>query len=328
MYNFYQSKLWRSINKDVYHKRTCEIGIFGTKYQGIIWEKQFLGKTFRWIQILWVEWLTHSQTTSLPSIVRKACRKRDPFCIQIGFTDIFANVSSFNVENRVIIDNLDDKRTYLNTGMKKIGLRRSFKENLPPSTYILNLTETVDMLWWRLSSQHKVKIKKAVKNCIICSAATDCEAREFYSVLKETSMAKWFSVVSDDKFDALLKWCNAQKNGTLYVAKKDGRVVAGALYLIDHVAQTGIYLYWATDKRVWNIGAWQALHWYIFCDLQEKWLQTIDLLWWAPIGDRNHPLSALSRFKEWFGWEKIEYVWSYDIVNSIFLYKLRAFTHK
>lgn len=324
MYNFYQSPIWREINDSVYKKPVIYIQIFDKEYQWIIWEKKFFWATFKWIQILGVYGLTDWQKEWLKKALCEVKKKYNPIFIQIWFTDVVENVSSENVENGIILDNLIPKRIANQRELEKRGFIRSTKENLPASTYFINTNNTREHLWGKLWHLHKSLLKKAVTNGVSCWVATEMdEYNKFFDILEKTSKTKGFNTLLREQFLDICQWCEKNETGFLYIAEKDDKIVWWSLYLVDPEAKTGIYLYWWTDRSLWNIGIWQAVNWFAICDLQDKWIQLIDLLWWGPIWDKKHPLYNVGLFKEWFWWEKLEFLWSYDIVYNKFLYTLR-----
>jgi len=52
MYNFYQSKIRKDIQKEVYRKPHFSMHLFGTEYFGVIKEKKIGPWKLRWHQIL------------------------------------------------------------------------------------------------------------------------------------------------------------------------------------------------------------------------------------------------------------------------------------
>lgn len=329
MYNFYQSNVRKEINEVVYKKPVVYFQIFEKEYQGIIREKKIFWKNFRWIQFLWVNWLTVAQMESMKRVLKDIKKHYWPIFVQIWFTDVLQIANHSDVENGVVIENIVPKREESQNSMKKLWFIKTCKENLPPSTYIINTSDQREKLRWRLSSYHKSKIKKAVSENIICSIAeTKDEIEDFFNILQSTGQTKWFHTVTRKNFDDLMNWCNKNNAGYLYVAKKNWKIVWWSVYLVDNDAQTGIYLYWATDRNIWNIGIWRAVNWFAICHLQDIRMQTIDLLWWGPIWDKKHPLYWVGLFKEGFWGEKVEFVWSYDIVYQIFPYLLWKFKNR
>jgi lipid II:glycine glycyltransferase (peptidoglycan interpeptide bridge formation enzyme) len=86
-------------------------------------------------------------------------------------------------------------------------------------------------------------------------------------------------------------------------------------------------LYWATAREFGNV--W----WHVFLQhhIMQRWLQHgygfFDHWWVAPLW-YTHYLSWVSRFKERFGWTRVEYVWNFDVVRNRLLYKVLQFFKK
>lgn len=278
---------------------------------------------------MWVRGLNDWEKEWLQKILVELRHKYKPIFIQFGFTDIVEKISCENVESGIIIENIIPKRIENQKKLEKTGFVRSPKENLPPSTYIIDITNTKEKLWWKLSTNHRAKIKKAITNKISCHiATTEAEYRDFFTILEKTWKNKWFNIVYTESFINLCSWCMRNEKWFLYIATQNDKIVWGSLYLIDSDASVGVYLYGWTDRDVWNIGVWQAVNRYAICDLQERWIKTVDLLWWWPIGEKNHPLYNVWLFKEGFWGEKIEFLWSYDIVYNRLFYLLWKIKNK
>lgn len=322
MYNFYQSQLRVDLNKNIYQKPTIDVEIFWHIYQWILWEKKIGPLQLTWIQILWVQWLTEEQQWQLPTILTSLAKNHNAFSIQIWFTDIIHGACCRDLDKPTTIQHFQEKHATSNTQVLTMWYTKSHKENLPPSTYFIDLAQPLEKIRTAISSQHKNKIKKAQKHDVICSIATQEEAWQFHTLLQKTGNNKWFGVIWPKTFVALIEEIYTHNTWKIYLCKVAWEIVWWALYLLDHKANTAIYLYGATDRAVWNIGIWQYIHWYIFEDLKQAWFTTIDLLGWWPTWNKQHHLSAVWAFKEWFGGKKIEYAWSYDIVYNRIVYTL------
>ena len=321
MYNFYQSTIRKTINKDITHKPVGDISLFWKEYQYIIWEKKKRWISMNRIQILWIEnitWYTYKQWQwELVTLIKK----HNPIFIQLWSIDILSSYTRDELKNENILSQA--KKTYYKMidNMKQLWFQPSIKENLPPSTYIIDLFSD----WGKnMSGQHTTKIKKARKNSITISQATTQDFDIAYNLLKKTGQGKGFWVVSQKSYNDIANYFTKNNTWTIYVAKIDSKIVAMAMYVKDYVNKTAIYLYGWTDRSFSNRWASHLLHIEAYKMLQKEWFQTIDLLGWWPTWFPKHKLSSVSVFKEWFGWQKIDYIWSYDIVYKPIIYKIRT----
>ncbi len=322
MYNFYQSALWKHINKEVYHKPTIDVEIFWHRYQAILWQKNVFGMEMNWVQVLGLSGLTEDEMIKLRQELIPIQRKYKACCVQIGFNDVLHTALSVDIEKDEVVAEFQQKKRAITRAMKEIGFYRSHKENLPPSTYFINLKQTLPEIRQGMKKKHRNMINKAKRHNIICSVATVEQAEEFYSLLVHTGHNKGFGVVWHKAFTQLITDLYTAKTGKLYITTLEDKIIWGAVYLFDRPRHTAIYLYGATDRSVGNIGVGQYMHWYLFEDLQKEEMQTIDMLGGAPTWDSKHHFASVGSFKEWFGGEKVEFVWSFDIVYNKFVYML------
>lgn len=273
------------------------------------------------IQILWIEDMElHTKQEWLQQL-EHLVKKHNPIFIQLGSIDILSSYTRDQLKDENTLSHARITYNKLIEKMKKEWFLPSIKENLPPSTYIINLA------WdWEknMSGQHTTKIKKARKHAITISQATNKDFDKAYNLLKQTGEWKWFWVVSKKSYNNIAEYFTKQDTWTIYIAKIDSKVVAMAMYVKDYENKTAIYLYWWTDRSFSNRGASHLLHIEAYKSLQKEWFHTIDLLGWWPTWFPKHKLSSVSVFKEWFGWQKIDYIWSYDIVYKPIIYKLRT----
>lgn len=273
------------------------------------------------IQILWIEDIAiHTKQEWLQQL-EKLVITHNPIFIQLWSVDILSSYSRDQLKDE---NTLSQARIAYNgtiEQMKEKWFLPSIKENLPPSTYIINLSSDWEK---NMSWQHTTKIKKARKHEITISKATNKDFDKAYHLLKQTGEGKWFWVVSQKSYNNIAEYFTKQDTWTIYIAEIDSKVVAMAMYIKDYENKTAIYLYWWTDRSFSNRGASHLLHIEAYKSLQKEWFETIDLLGWWPTGFPKHKLSSVSVFKEWFGWQKIDYIWSYDIVYKPIIYKLRT----
>jgi len=104
----------------------------------------------------------------------------------------------------------------------------------------------------------------------------------------------------------------------LFVAEKDGELIAGSICI--HDADRITYLYGFADRKYSNIGWHHFLKFKIFSRAREQWIRICDMMGWAPTWFPDHPLTGVSKFKESLGGTKIEVFGSYDMVFQPLLY--------
>lgn len=321
MYNFYQSHIRKTINKDVAKKPVWDVVLFWTQYQYIIWEKKKRGISLNWIQILWIENIQSHTYKERQNELVSLVKKHHPIFIQLWSIDILSSYSRKELKDESNVEKAKDIRIKLMHKMEKEGFWPSVKENLPPGTYVVDLTSD----WAKnISGQHNNKIKKSSKHAIIVSIATTHEEFEmWYDLLKQTAKEKWFWTISHTSYTNLVNYFTEKNTGSIYIAKIDNHVVAVAVYVKDYEEKCAVYLYWWTDRTYANRWASHLLHKEIYKLLQNEWFTNIDLLGGWPTWFPKHNLSTVSVFKEWFWGQKYDYIWSYDIVHKPIVYRIR-----
>ncbi len=322
MYNFYQSLLRRTINTQVYHKLACNVSLFGKEYQAIIRERSILGYKLSRVQILWIEDIRDHSFQQWKTELKDLAYKHTPLFIQLGAVDIMSVTTRQQLQDMSVVQDLMQIRKEEIAKLEKQWFAYSSKENLPPSTYLVDIQQDEDALSANLWSQHAQKIKKAKKNNIQVSKADRSDYRAFYNILEVTGSTKWFWVVQESLYYKLLQRLEDNQSWWLYVAKQGEIICAGAIYLIDKQEQTAIYLYGATDRSFANIWASHLLHWETWNLLKSVGVHTVDLLGWWPTGEVKHHLHNVWVFKEWFGGKKVDFLGSFDIVYKPLLYKI------
>ena len=323
MYNFYQSPLRKYFNKDIAHKPVWLVTLFGNEYQYIIREKKLWWISLCWIQILWIIELEKHTLWEWKNELSSLNQKHNPIYIQLWSIDIVSTLSSIDLHIQTSVDGAKKTRITKQKKLISDGWILSSKENLPPSTYIVQTNESLELRTKTLWSQHATKIKKAQKNWILISEAQWQDEDIFFALLQQTGREKWFNIVWQKTYTSLIERIKIKDTWKLYVAKQWNNIIAWALYLIDQEQKTAIYLYWWTDKTHRNSWASQLLHREAMNLLEHKWINKIDLLWGGPTWFPEHHLSSVWTFKVWFWWDKIDYLWSFDIVYKKGLYMLR-----
>lgn len=328
MYNFYQSGLRKDINNNVFHKPTGEIKLFWIVYQYIIRKKNIWPIYLSRVQILWITGIENHSFKEWQHELKQLIATEKPIFIQLWSIDTIA--VSTPIEYR------DDShwKGILAIGQKITSdivwawFHKATKENLPPSSYSIRTTNTIENLLENCNKQTQTKIHKAQKKWIIIKQASLGERKDFMDILSQTATKKWFNVISETTLHTLLDYKNPDTVAQLYVAVFEDNVIAWAVYLIDKQKKTAIYLYGWTDRNYLNIWASHLLHRETRQLLAHQWCEHVDLLWGHPTWDNSHHLAWVWQFKEWFGWIKYDYVWSFDIICNVYLYRLWSFLRR
>lgn len=328
MNNFYQSPIWRTINTSIFQKPVFEIDLFWKKYFWTVKSKKKFWFNLQWFQVMWIQAWFPSQDSyvllkeSLYEIARDYSKDYWNIMFQLWFTDLLTDfpVSSLKSDNHIL--STRKLREETETLFKNsYNLLPSFRENMPLSTIIFDLTQWYDTLFQSMSKSARAHINKwNYRNLIFTLANTKQERDEFYNVWYDTSTDKWFNIFSKELFDSLRNFLNPKTTWNLFLAKLDWQIVSWSICFF--VGETIVYMYWATNRKFWNVWWHHFLKSEMFKRWIENWFKTVDLLWTAPTWYPDHHLSWVSKFKESLGWIKLEYYWNYDYVFNNHLYNL------
>lgn len=203
---------------------------------------------------------------------------------------------------------------------KTYGLQKSFRENMPLSNIVYDVTKSDEELIAEMNKGCKERIKKALKQNIYFAIAKPEQYDYFYDQWVELSDNKWFHVIPKKDYYKLIQYLRDTNSWQLFIAEKDGELVAGSICMYDAYRIT--YLYGFSNRKFRNIGGHHFLKFKIFEWARKRGIMVCDMLGGAPTWFPEHPLTGVSQFKESLGGTKIEVYGNYDLVFRPFLYWL------
>lgn len=328
MDNFYQSTIWRTINTSIFQKPVFEINLFWSKYFWTIKTKKRFWFTAHWYQVMWIEsWFPseHSFSSlkdSLYNIGRDYWNDFWNIMFQFWFVDELQRFPVSNLKSDEFINTIKHQRETNNDYMNRtFGLCTSFRENMPLSTIIFDLSLWYDNLFQSMSKSARAHINKwNTRNLVFTLARNNQERDEFYQIWHETSTDKGFNIFSKSSFDSLRNFLNPKSTGNLFLAKLNWQIVSWSICFF--VWKTIVYMYGATNRKFWNVWWHHFLKNEMFKWWIENWFKTVDLLWTSPTWYPEHHLCWVSKFKESLWGTKIEYYWNFDYILNNNLYKV------
>lgn len=205
--------------------------------------------------------------------------------------------------------------------LKQLGGYK-IREVQPENTQIVDLIEQIEELRGHLSSGHRNSINGVERREIKIKSTTDqADFDQFLLMLKDTARNSRVKFFPPEYYRAAWKTLGPSKNAVLYMAKIDGKPIAGALFY-----DFGNTRYYA------HAGAWQLLNrkvnastplvWQGLVEAKEQGKSKFDLWGIAPEGVPNHPWAGITSFKQSFGGERVTYVGTWDIPVNKPKYKL------
>ncbi len=319
MDNFFQSNVWKVINRDIYKKMLFDFEFLGKKYFGVIKEQSRRWLKIRWHQVLWIDATDYLR--NYPEVFKKEIEKvkRDykhnywDIFFQFGFIDDLASFKIKELKDKKFVEDIKNRRKSREEIMKQeYWLLKSFRENMPLATIVVDLTGWEETIWTNMTKSARNHIKKATWHWLYFEFAKDEDWERFYDVWHETSFEKGFNIIDKETLLSLKNYLQRSSSWNLFLAKKDNEIISWSICLF--VWKTIVYLYWWTNRNYWNIWAHHFLKNEIFKRWFQNWYHQADLLWAAPTGDDKHHLNWVTAFKHSLGGKKIEYLGNYDLV--------------
>jgi len=320
--SLYQSPIRKTIQKDIYNKPTFTINLFGKDYFWTIKTKKLGSITLKRYQILWIE--IPKDRKEISKVIQEVKSKFWHHWTNIFFQrGITSTIKTFNVKdiNQELANSLRDTRLSLRTRMKEdYHLIHSFRENLPESGIVYDLSKTDEELIKDMNKASKLRTKKAIKNDIWFRSIEESEYDKFYNKRQQTAGQKGFHTITKQQYHKLVKHLISTNTGNVFITEYEWKILSGAICIFDK--KNLVCLYSFADRNHNNIWWQQYLKFKIFTWGRAHWFATCDMMWGAPTGFPEHELASVSAFKESMWWIKTEYTGNFDIVLNPRLYKI------
>ena len=223
------------------------------------------------------------------------------------------NAYQLKIDKDVPIDNEEYKAIAVEQGFKLKGRTVNFEDYQCRCVIRIHLNgRTEDEVFAAFHSDHRRKIRIALKNNVEIKIHGSEMAETFYQLMKETCERDGFELRSADYFAKILD-CFGDK-ARLYMAYYEGRPIAGAISVLwgDKVW----YFYGASsneDRKVMPnyLLQWEMIKWSI-----EAGCKIYDFRGVAGVIDESNPLFGLYRFKHRFDGDYVEFMGEMDLVTN------------
>ncbi len=326
MFNFYQSKVWECVNRDIYKKPTFEVYFLWKRY---FWTEKVSSKlwmSFRWYQVLWIELWDNRKNNiweinnDIDKIKRDFNKWFGDMFFQLWIVDNIDKFDIIKLSDWDFVNDVKNKRLENDEYIRSyLWLKTSFRENMPLATLYFDLNKTEQQIWEEMSKSGRAHIKKWKTRWLEFWLADYHDWDFFYDIWHQTSYDKWFNIIEKETFFQLRDFIIDNNCWNLFLVKKDWVIVSGSIcFFIDNNI---VYLYWATNRDLWNIWWHHFLKYEMFRWWMKNWFKWADLLWISPTWFDWHHLDWVTTFKQSLWWTKIEYLWNYDIVFNNKLYE-------
>jgi len=328
-YNFYQSKLRRDIQEIVYQKPVFTVDLFGKEYFGTIKTKKIWPIKTQRYQVMWVVLPDDKEFVckEIKKLKHKFSDKKTNIFFQLWLINEIISFENVSHRSESFKDDMKQMRLNIRHYLcHTYHLKNSFRENMPQSNILIDLSKTDEQLMDEMNSGCKDRIKKAIKKWIEFGMATPDQYKLFYDKWIETSSDKWFNIIPYDQYEKLIRYITQNSRWNLFVTNIWWELVSGSICLYDK--RNIVYLYGFTNRKFGNVGSHHYLKYRMFSRARDNGFLYCDLMWWAPTWFDKHPLSSVSSFKESLGWIKVEQYGSFDIILNPILYWLFKLYYK
>lgn len=214
--------------------------------------------------------------------------------------------------------------------MSKVGLRPAAHPLFTKYNFILDITKSEDDLLKNMHPKTRYNIRVAQKHGVeIVEDNSDIAFEEYLKLTQETTHRQRFFAHTEDyhrKMWETLRQAQGKPSkdkliAHLFLAKYKNEVLAAWILFV--FKDTLYYPYGASSSKFREVMASNLLMWEAIKFGKKLGLKNFDM--WGALGpdpDINDPWYGFHRFKEGYGGELVEFVGSYDLIITPFLYEL------
>lgn len=223
------------------------------------------------------------------------------------------NAYELKIDKDVPIGNEEYKEIALSQGFKFKGRTINFEDfQCRCVIRILLDGRSEDEVFAAFHSDHRRKIRIALKNNVEIKIHGSEMAETFYNIMKETCERDGFELRSAAYFAKILDVFGDKAR--LYMAYYEGRPIAGAISVLwgDKVW----YFYGASSNSNRNVMPNYLLQWEMIKWAIEEGCKIYDFRGVAGVIDESNPLFGLYRFKHRFDGTYIEFMGEMDLITK------------
>lgn len=169
-----------------------------------------------------------------------------------------------------------------------------------------------DQALMRLKESTRRNIRAGQREGITVEASEASAAMDsFYELLRETATREQFAIRAASYYQDLLRLFRERGQASVYLARKDDRLLAGAVMLFFGARL--IYLYGGTRAEAKDLKPGYLLHWRAIEDAQQRGCTTYDM-WGVPVEPRpNERGYGYYVFKSRFNGRMVRFIGLYDL---------------
>ncbi len=199
--------------------------------------------------------------------------------------------------------------------------QKKIKEIIPRHTTAIDLTQNEESILKNMHQKGRYNIRLAKKYSLIIQESKDIKS--FYNILKKTAKRDNFHINPLHFYESMLNILGPKKKAKLFLAFHPGHPdtpIAGILN--TYIKKTATYYYGASDYDFRKFMAPYLLQWHAIQDAKSNGFHTYDFLGIADPTNPKDPLNGVTRFKNKFGGDHIQYTNGKIIPHKKLLYTL------
>lgn len=240
--------------------------------------------------------------------------------VQLG--DLLPDLRKFAAKHGVFMMKLEpeiEKTDSALLALKELGLIKTAPIQPNNSTVLIDLSPDLDTVLANLNQKGRHAIRRAERDGVTVEKvdATDENCQIFYDLLTKTAEGQGFSA-SIRPFEYHKKFWQryaVAKQGQLFLAYFDGKVVAGAFVLL--LGEKSTYKDGASMRVDGAYGVTHLVQWHVITWAKENRAKIHDLCGTPPsdqINNESHRWYGVGRFKTSFNKQVTDYIGAYDLV--------------
>lgn len=180
----------------------------------------------------------------------------------------------------------------------------------PQKTLLLDLTKDLETLSKELSQKTRYNIRLAEKKGVKIFQGSSKQFSDFWRLMKITGERDKFGIHGEKHYQNLVE--HGGKNIQLWFAQFEEKIIAAGLFCFTD--EQAVYLHGASDNEYRNLMAPHLLQWEVIKEAKKRACLYYDFY---GIDEKKWP--GVTRFKNGFGGEVLEYPGTYDLVfNSAY----------
>lgn len=196
--------------------------------------------------------------------------------------------------------------------------------------WFLNLSSNEDELLKNMKSKTRYNIKLANKKGVEVKVSSDPkDIKVFYKLSAEMAKRQKIRIHPKQYYLELFETFTKTNQAFFYLARYEGKVISANLIIYSE--DTATYVHGSSSNKYRNVMAPYLLQWQATLDAKKAGLSYYDFGGVAPENTENHEWAGITRFKQGFGGEYVNYPKSVDVIYSsgkYYIYKLLRYFNK